>query len=105
MSSNLTTFTSYWGNALQGIWIKWTPSSFTTAGAVDASTTMAMDFDIRMYSTGYQGVETSNSLNKATVAYWKTIDYSNSAHELTRFWMLFENPLDEVEYAAMTTKN
>ena len=61
--SYVTSFTSYWGNALQGIYITWTPEAFTVpAGTITASTTkMTMEFDIRMYSTAYQGIESDNS--------------------------------------------
>lgn len=63
--SYVKSFTSYWGNALQGIYITWTPEGFTPpTGTIDAaSTKMNMEFDIRMYATGFKGIETDNGNN------------------------------------------
>ena len=58
-------FTSYWGNALQGVYITWQPEGHNPPNnTIDAAQTkMNMTFDIRMYATGYKGIETDNGNN------------------------------------------
>ena len=77
--SNLTEFTSYWGNALQGIWIKYAISSLATDGTISSSTKMTMNFDIRMFATGYAGIESGNDLitNAPDSTKWKTPGFNS----------------------------
>ena len=58
---------------------------------------MNMKFDIRMYATGYHGIESDNGNNSN----WGTAALSN---QKVLFYMLIQNPLDEIAYNALTTK-
>ena len=100
--SNLTEFTSYWGNALQGIWIKYAISALGTDGTISTDTKMTMTFDVRMYATGYAGIETANDLitNTPDATKWKTPAFNTQANVV--FYMLFRNPMDVTEWNAIT---
>lgn len=59
---SLDSFSSYWGNALQGMYIKWKIDSLGTDGAISATTKLTLTFDARMYATGFAGIESGNNL-------------------------------------------
>ena len=93
-------FTSYWGNAIQGMYIKWEPEGYTAPqGTITAATTkMNMTFDIRMYATAFNGIESDNG---------DAANYGVTAlsGQTATFYMLIRNPLDLFEFNAMTTQN
>ena len=48
--SYITSFTSVWGTALQGVWVTWTPANLAPpATTISATAAMVMDFDILLY--------------------------------------------------------
>ena len=91
--SYVSEMTSYWGNALQGIYITWKPEGHSPPSSVidAANTKMNMSFDIRMYSTGYKGIETDNGNNSN----WGVAALSGGT---VTFYMLIRNPLDQFTY-------
>ena len=93
--SYLTSFTTTWGNALLGMWVTWKPSGYTApSGAVTATTKMLMDFDIKLYTVGWKGIETGGSDNGSP-------DFT--ANPTVQFYVLWQNPLDLVGYTALAT--
>ena len=47
-----TSFTSYWGNALMGIQVKWDNVASATSNAVDATTKFDATIDLKLYAAG-----------------------------------------------------
>lgn len=47
-----TSFTSYWGNALMGIYVKWENSATSSAGTVAAGTKLKATFTLNFYAAG-----------------------------------------------------
>ena len=81
MTTYLTKFHSYWGNAIQGIWIEWEPTGHSPPAVTTTNVKMNMHFDIRMYATGYKGIESDNGNNSN----WGTAALAN---QKVLFYML-----------------
>ena len=81
--SCVTEFTSFFGTGILGMWVTFKNTAVDSAGTIDASTELAMDFDIRLYAAS-ASTETSN-----------VFDAPNADLD---FYLLFINP-----YASGTT--
>ena len=80
-----TSFTSYWGNALMGIFVKWERND--TAATVSATTKLTATFDLKLYAAGTTP-QTGSGLFETT--------------NTMKFWLLILNPLDLYDYASNT---
>jgi len=56
---------------------------------------MVMDFDVKMYQTGWKGIETGGTANGSP-------DFTTNP--IVQFYLLWQNPLDLAGYSADTTK-
>ena len=81
--SFVKSFESFFGNALQGIYITWGCEQVNSSSyAVAADTELTMDIELRMYGVGYLGLDSTATLQPANVA----------------FYILWQNPVDIYSY-------
>ena len=53
-----TSFTTYYGNALQGMNIKWSHTAATATSVVSATSEMIIEWDILMFGVSAGGADT-----------------------------------------------
>lgn len=78
--SCVTEFTSFFGTGILGMWVTFKNTAVDSAGTIDASTELAMDFDIRMYAA------------EASTATSAVFESPNTDLD---FYLLFINPYAE----------
>ena len=87
--SIITSFDTFWGNALQGIKVKWEHSGPTTEttwtsnpkeAIAPATDEISMTFDISLYGVGHLGIDTENNAAADSLAF--------------QWYILFQNPYD-----------
>ena len=81
MTDLATSFNSYWGNALLGIYVEWKISEY--AATPDVDTTLSAKFTLNMYAVGDQ-------LDASTLTDGETMN----------FYMLIQNPLTVFDFNA-----
>ena len=76
-----TSISSYWGNALQGIYITWGNTATDCAGTIAADTEMSINVDIRLYGVLRAAESETVTSTETFVSYF-----------------LFMNPYDYYDY-------
>lgn len=60
-------FQTFFGSAIQGLWVTWKNTAADTTGTIDVNTLLEVDFDLRLYGVGLDTAY--NPANTATPAY------------------------------------
>lgn len=79
-----TSFDSFWGNSLQGIFINW-QNTAVADGTIDGTTTLSLTCSLYMYGA-LQALDTQNA------------DVTDGS--AATFYVLFKNPYDKNDYDA-----
>ena len=88
-----SSFTTYWGNALMGIYVQW-ENSAATSGTYDYATAeLKATFTLNLYAAGV----VTEASDATTGNYLRTEDAS------IYFYMLMLNPIDYFDNAATST--
>ena len=49
MTGFVTSFTTYYGTGIQGMWVTWGNTAVDKAGTIDSTTTLNIDMELRLY--------------------------------------------------------
>ena len=79
-----TSFTSYWGNALLGIYIEWGNTAVSN-GTIDGTTSLTCTFNLNLYAAG--------AVSQTGSTYFADTN-------IMQFYLLILNPLDQFDALA-----